>query len=62
MDGEKFKGTFKEGMKEGHGILEDKNGVRYEGMFHRDMKDGNFVVRDGGQTRKVAFVNDIEQN
>ncbi|MDE5788394.1 MAG: hypothetical protein K2H79_07635 [Bacteroidaceae bacterium] len=48
-------------MREGYGILEDKNGVRYEGEFHRDMKDGNFIVREGSHTRKVVFVHDVEQ-
>jgi hypothetical protein len=49
-------------MKEGHGVLEDKNGVRYEGEFHQDMKDGAFVVREGSQVRKTTFVRDIEEN
>ena len=62
MDGDKFKGSFKEGLKEGHGILEDKNGVHYEGEFHNDMKDGKFIVREGGHVRKTTFVRDIEQN
>lgn len=32
-DGTKYKGGFVNGMEEGNGIQEDKNGNRYEGFF-----------------------------
>ena len=36
-DGVKYRGGFKNGLKEGYGILEDKDG-RYEGQFRRGEK------------------------
>ena len=44
--GEKFKGTFKNGKKEGAGIEEKKDGTRFEGHFHNGLKDGDFVEKD----------------
>ena len=36
-DGTKYKGGFKDGLKDGHGILEDKDG-HFEGEFRRGVK------------------------
>ncbi|MCD8266572.1 MAG: hypothetical protein LUC33_05395, partial [Prevotellaceae bacterium] len=60
-DGYKYKGQFKDGLKHGHGILEDKDGTRYEGTFYKDQKDGEFTVRKGTKVTKVKYVKDIEQ-
>jgi hypothetical protein len=57
-DGVRFKGTFRNGMKEGPGILEDAEGIRYEGNFHEDEKHGEFTEKDksGNVLRKVTYV------
>ena len=56
--------VYKEGMKEGPGILEDAEGIRYEGTFHRDLKNGEFVEKDrnGKVLRRVHYVNGVVQN
>ena len=38
---EKYKGQFKAGQKNGHGIQEDKDGNRFEGEF----RDGIMVIK-----------------
>ena len=60
-DGVRFKGTFRKGMKEGKGILEDVDGIRYEGNFSNDRKDGEFIEKDknGMLIRKVVYQNGI---
>ena len=35
-DGTKYKGHYKNGLKEGYGVLIDREGKRYEGTFHKD--------------------------
>lgn len=62
-DGMKFKGTFKNGKKEGVGIEERKDGTRFEGHFHNGMKDGAFVEKDanGNVIRKGTYHNDVIQ-
>ena len=50
-DGTKFKGHFKEGMKNGKGVEEAADGTRFEGSFFNDQKDGSFVEKD--KTGKV---------
>ena len=45
-DGTKYKGGFVNGMEEGNGIQEDKNGNRYEGFFKQGKKHGPFVETD----------------
>ena len=58
-----FKGSFKGGLKEGKGVMEDAEGIRYEGTFHNDLKDGLFVETDksGNVIREVTYVKGIEQ-
>ena len=46
QDGTKYKGGFIDGLEEGKGIMEDKNGVRFEGFFRQGKKDGPFVEMD----------------
>lgn len=62
QDDYKYRGQFKNGLKNGHGIMEDKNGVRYEGEWKNDMKNGPFQVRSGSSSRIVNYVNDREIN
>ena len=35
-DGTKYKGFYRAGLKEGYGVLIDKDGKRFEGTFHKD--------------------------
>ena len=57
----RFKGTFRKGLKEGKGILEDIDGIRYEGNFSGDKKNGEFIEKDknGLLLRKVVYHNGI---
>ena len=59
-DGTKFKGTFKNGMRNGKGI-EEKDGVRFEGSYVNDIKDGPFVEKDsnGSIIRKGYYKHGI---
>jgi antitoxin component YwqK of YwqJK toxin-antitoxin module len=45
-DGSKFKGTFKNGRRNGMAVEEDKDGNRFEGTYQDDVRDGNFVEKD----------------
>ena len=45
-DGTKYTGNFVNGLEEGQGVQEDKNGNRYEGTFKQGKKDGEFVEKD----------------
>ena len=45
-DGAIIYGGFVNGMEEGNGIQEDKNGNRYEGFFKQGKKHGPFVETD----------------
>ena len=60
----RFKGTFRRGLKEGKGILEDADGIRYEGNFSADKKDGEFIEKDknGLLLRKVRYRNGVPIN
>ena len=42
----RFRGTFRNGLREGKAIEEDAKGVRFEGSYHEDERDGSFVERD----------------
>ena len=42
----KFKGTFKDGKRNGKAIEEDKDGKRFEGTYVDDLRDGSFVEKD----------------
>ena len=56
-DGTKFKGHFKNGMKNGKGIEETPDGIRFEGSYLNDQKDGAFVEKDqnGNVIRKGIY-------
>ncbi len=55
-DGSKFKGTYKDGMKNGPAITEDKDGKRFEGTFVDDKRDGDFVEKDrNGKVLKKGY-------
>lgn len=45
------------GLEEGSGVQEDKNGNRYEGFFKQGKKDGPFVETDknGKLIRKGTY-------
>lgn len=53
----KYKGGFVNGMEEGSGIQENKNGNRYEGFFKQGKKHGPFVETDknGKVIRKGTY-------
>ena len=53
----KYKGGFVNGLEEGSGVQEDKNGNRYEGFFKQGKKDGPFVETDknGKLVRKGTY-------
>ena len=57
-DGWKFKGTFKDGRRNGPAIEEDKDGNRFEGSYLDDLKDGKFVEKDrnGNITAQGVYV------
>ena len=48
---------FVDGLEEGSGVQEDKNGNRAEGFFKQGKKDGPFVEKDkdGNIIRKVTY-------
>jgi hypothetical protein len=45
-DGSKFKGVFRDGMKNGKGIMIEKDGKRFEGYYQNDVKNGPYVLKD----------------
>ena len=50
--GRVFKGTYKDGKRNGKAIEEDKNGNRFEGTYVRGIRDGLFVEKDrNGQVK-----------
>jgi len=53
----KYKGGFVNGLEEGKGIQEDKDGNRYEGFFKQGKKHGPFVEKNskGEVTRKGTY-------
>ena len=57
--GEKVKGTFSQGKKNGKFIEVQKDGSRFEGYYKNGEKDGPFVERDanGNVTRKGTYKN-----
>ena len=63
-DGTKFKGTFKNGEKNGPGILVDSEGQRYEGGFLNNEKDGAYVLKDknGNIIEKGTYVRGVKRN
>lgn len=48
-NGDKYDGTFKNGLRDGHGKFAYKNGDQYEGNFAEDKKDGfgTYVFANG---------------
>lgn len=49
-DGSKYKGTFKNGKRNGPAIEETKDGKRFEGSYVDDARDGKFVEKDRNGT------------
>ncbi len=45
-DGSKFKGSFKNGLKNGEAIEVNRDGIRFEGSYLNDVRDGSFVEKD----------------
>lgn len=45
-DGSKFKGTYRNGKRNGPAIEVDKNGNRFEGNYVNDYRDGKYVEKD----------------
>jgi antitoxin component YwqK of YwqJK toxin-antitoxin module len=45
-DGSKFKAIFKNGVKNGKAIEENKDGKRFEGYYIDGRRDGAFVEKD----------------
>ena len=58
-NGEKFKGTFQNGKKEGKAIEIYADGSRFEGTYKNDVKDGAFVKYDknGNAIEKGTYKN-----
>ena len=56
-DGSKYKGNFKDGMKNGKFIEENSDGLRFEGTYVNDIRDGAFVEknRNGNIIRKGVY-------
>ena len=46
-NGSRFKGTYKNGKRNGKCIEETKDGKRFEGSYVNDVRDGRFVEKDG---------------
>ena len=44
--GLKFKGSFKNGLKDGKCIEEDKDGNRFEGSYKEGVRHGDYVEKD----------------
>lgn len=44
--GDKFKGVYRKGRRNGQAIEEDKDGYRFEGTYVDDLRDGRFVEKD----------------
>ena len=45
-DGTRFKGFYRNGMRNGKAIEETKDGKRFEGSYLNDVRDGKFVEKD----------------
>ena len=45
-NGDKFKGMFRNGKRNGKAIEETKEGVRFEGSYKDDERDGAFIEKD----------------
>ena len=59
MDGEKYKGAFKDGLKEGHGLDRLPTGVVYDGEFHAGKRSGYGVYKYAtGEVYKGNWAND----
>lgn len=56
-NGTKYKGSFVNGMEDGNGVQEDKDGNRFEGFFKQGKKHGPFVEtdKDGNVIRKGTY-------
>jgi antitoxin component YwqK of YwqJK toxin-antitoxin module len=62
-DGSKFKASFKNGVRHGASIEEDKDGKRFEGSYKDGKRDGRFVEKDrnGKITARGSYSNGRRQ-
>ena len=58
-NGNRFKGVYRNGKREGFCIEETKEGKRFEGNYKKDARDGRFVEKDrnGQVTAKGVYEN-----
>ena len=58
-NGNRFKGVYHNGKREGFCIEENKDGKRFEGNYKKDARDGRFVEKDcnGQVTAKGVYEN-----
>ena len=56
-EGSKYKGGFKNGVKDGKCIEEDKDGLRFEGSYLEGRRHGDFIEKDknGNIVRKGTY-------
>ncbi|MFU8779575.1 MAG: MORN repeat-containing protein [Kiritimatiellia bacterium] len=61
-NGDRYEGTFENGLMHGWGVYTGRSGARYEGQYYQDLKHGNgtLVQRDGTRY-EGAFVRGIRQ-
>ena len=52
----RFKGTFRDGKRNGPAIEEDKDGTRFEGTYVDDRREGKFVIKDKNGRLKESGV------
>ena len=60
-DGTKFRGTFRQGEKNGKCVMETPDGIRFEGSFKNNLRDGDFVEKDrnGNVVRRGHYTNGV---
>lgn len=58
-NGNRFKGVYRNGKREGACIEETKEGKRFEGTYRNDSRDGKFVEKDrnGQVTARGTYEN-----
>ena len=59
VDGERYKGSYKNGLKHGHGTWTHPDGDSYKGKFRSDLKRGKGTYSfKNGETYKGQFKRD----
>ena len=61
-DGQKYEGTWDEGMKSGHGLLTQRSGESYKGSFFSDQIEGEGVYQFVDGTVYTGTWKDGKQN